>query len=205
MRPRAVTTAGRLLVAIGLLALAVVPIAMPRAAAGEPGSTPFLSVRIDRVTPEVVTTTSEPIVTVTGTVRNVGDRPVRDVMVRLEDTAAVTSSAGLRTNLAGNVDQFEPVAQFVTLAPELARGRAVPFTLSYPLRSAEQPSLGIEEPGVYPVMVNVNGTPDYGEPARLDDARFLLPVLGVPRDPAADRRRHADGGGAAGHLQTRAA
>ena len=180
------TIAGRLLAVIGLLALAVVPIAMPRAAAGEPGSAPFLSVRIDRVTPDVVTTTSEPIVTVTGTVRNVGDRLVRDVMVRLEDTAAVTSSAGLRTNLAGNVDQFEPIAQFVTLAPELARGRDVPFTLSYPLRSAEQPSLSIDEPGVYPVMVNVNGTPDYGEPARLDDARFLLPVLGVPRDPAAD-------------------
>ncbi len=180
------TTAGRLLVVIGLLALAVVPIAMPRAAADEPGSTPFLSVRIDRVTPDVVTTTSEPIVTVTGTVRNVGDRPVRDVMVRLEDAGAVKSSAGLRTNLAGNVDQFEPVAEFVTLAPELARGRTVPFTLSYPLRSAGQPSLSVNEPGVYPVMVNVNGTPDYGEPARLDDARFLLPVLGVPRDPATD-------------------
>ncbi|MGZ8777916.1 MAG: hypothetical protein ACXWZ5_18900, partial [Mycobacterium sp.] len=185
-------TAARLLVAIGLLALFVVPMVIPRAAAGEPGSTPFLSVRIDRVTPEVVTTTSEPIVTVTGTVQNVGDRPVRDVMVRLEDTSAVKSSAGLRTNLAGNVDQFEPVAQFVTLAPELARGRAVPFTLSYPLRSAAEPSLGIEEPGVYPVMVNVNGTPDYGEPARLDDARFLLPVLGVPRDPAADAAETAD-------------
>ncbi len=117
---------------------------------------------------------------------NVGDRPVSDVMVRLEDAAAVTSSAGLRTNLAGNVDQFEPVAEFITLAPELARGRAVGFTLSYPLRSAEEPSLDIEEPGIYPVMVNVNGTPEYGAPARLDDARFLLPVLGVPPDPAAD-------------------
>ena len=180
------TIGGRLLVVIGLLALAVAPIAMPRAAAGEPGSAPFLSVRIDRVTPDVVTTTSEPIVTITGTVRNVGDRPVRDVMVRLEDTAAVTSSAGLRTNLAGNVDQFEPIAEFVPLTPELVRGRDVPFTLSYPLRSGEQPSLSINEPGVYPVMVNVNGTPDYGEPARLDDARFLLPVLGVPRDPASD-------------------
>ncbi len=48
--------AARLLVAIGLLALfVVVPMALPRAAAAEPGSTPFLSVRIDRVTPEVVT------------------------------------------------------------------------------------------------------------------------------------------------------
>ncbi len=34
------------------------------------------------------------------------------------------------------------------------------------------------------MLVNVNGTPDFGEAARLDDARFLLPVLGVPPDPA---------------------
>ena len=107
-------------------------------------------------------------------------------MVRLEHAAAVTSSAGLRTNLAGNVDQFEPVADFITLAPELLRGQDVPFTLAYPLRSPELSSLHIEQPGVYPVMVNVNGTPDYGEPARLADARFLLPVLGVPPDSAAD-------------------
>ncbi|HTF08685.1 MAG TPA: DUF6049 family protein, partial [Asanoa sp.] len=175
----------RLFVALALLMLIAAPAAAPNAAAGEPGSVPFLQVRVDRVTPEVVTTTSEPIVTVTGSILNVGDRPVRDVMVRLEHAAAVTSSAGLRTNLSGNVDQYEPVADFVTLTPELLRGQDVPFTLSYPLRSAELSSLHIEEPGVYPVMVNVNGTPDYGEPARLDDARFLLPVLGVPPEPAA--------------------
>lgn len=179
------TIAARLLAAIGLFALCIIPMAMPRAAAGEPGSTPFLEVRIDRVTPDVVTTTSEPVVSVSGVVLNVGDRPVRDVVVRLEDAEAVQSSDGLRTNLAGDVDQFEPIGEFVTLAPELGRGGEVPFTLSYPLQSADNPSFSIEEPGVYPVMVNVNGTPDYGEPARLDDARFLLPVLGVPPDPAA--------------------
>jgi Family of unknown function (DUF6049) len=178
VRPLAITALLML-----LAVLAGVPTA-PGAGAVEPGATPFLLVQIDRVTPDVVTTTSEPIVTVAGTVKNVGDRAVRDVMVRLEHTTAVTASAGLRTNLTGNVDQFEPVATFITLAPELLRGQAVPFTLSYPLRSAELPSLHIERPGVYPVMVNVNGTPDYGAPARLDDARFLLPVLGVPAEPA---------------------
>ncbi|MCV6979444.1 hypothetical protein H7I53_04275 [Mycolicibacterium pulveris] len=172
--------------AVLLLVLIAAPVALPRAAAGEPGSTRFLEVRLDRITPEVVTTTSEPTVTVTGKVLNVGDRPVRDVVVRLEDGAAVTSSPGLRTNLAGNVDQFEPVGDFVTLTPELQRGQEVPFELSYPLRSSQRPSLSIDEPGVYPVMVNVNGTPDYGAPARLDDSRFLLPVLGVPPDDGAD-------------------
>ncbi|MCW2590332.1 MAG: hypothetical protein JWQ86_2759 [Mycobacterium sp.] len=185
MRRPAVWTAGsRLLAAVALVTLIAVPGVVPHAAAGEPGAAPFLQLSIDRVTPDVVTTTSESVVTVAGTVRNVGDRPVRDVMVRLEHAPAVTTPAGLRTNLAGPVDQYEAVADFITLAPELARGQKVPFTLSYPVRSQNQPSLNIAEPGVYPALVNVNGTPDYGAPARLDDARFLLPVLGVPPDPS---------------------
>ena len=115
---------------------------------------------------------------------NVGDRPVRDVMVRLEHAAAVASSTGLRTNLGGDNDQFEPVADFITLSTELQRGQNVPFNLTVPLRATQGPSLGVGEPGVYPLLVNANGTPDYGAPARLDDARFLLPVIGVPPEPA---------------------
>ena len=180
------TVLPRLLAVLALLILIAVPAVSPNAAAGEPGAVPFLQVRIDRVTPQVVTTTSEPVVTVSGTVLNVGDRPVRDVMVRLERAAAVTSSAGLRTNLGGDNNQFEAVADFVTVSGELQRGQNVPFSLAVPMRSADVPSLGIAEPGVYPLLVNANGTPDYGAPARLDDARFLLPVIGVPPEPAAD-------------------
>ena len=174
----------RLLAVIAMVTLIVVPAVVPRAAAGEPGDRPFLQLHIDAITPDSVTTTSDPIVTVSGTVTNVGDRPVRDIMVRLEHAEAVASSAALRTDLTGGVDQYQPVADFVTVAPELAQGQHVPFTLSYPVRSADLPSLQIDQPGIYPALVNVNGTPDYGAPARLDDARFLLPVLGVPADPS---------------------
>ncbi len=154
----------------------------PRAAAGEPSATPFVRVRIDQVTPDLVTTTSEPVVTVSGMVTNIGDRPVRDVMVRLEHAAAVTSSVALRTSLDGSTDQYQPAADFLTVAPELQRGQEAGFTLSAPVRSLTKPSLAIDQPGIYPVLVNVNGTPDYGAPARLDNARFLLPVVGVPPD-----------------------
>ena len=181
------TVLSRVLTLLVALLLVALPAVMPVAAAGEPTSVPFIQVRIDRVSPEVVTTTSEPVVTVAGTVLNVGDRPVRDVMVRLEHAAAVESSEGLRTNLGGPNDQFEPVADFITVSAELQRGQKVPFTLTVPLRSADAPSLGIRQPGVYPLLVNANGTPDYGAPARLDDARFLLPVIGVPPEPAAGR------------------
>ena len=158
--------------------------ATPNAAAGEPGDPPFLQVRIDRVTPEMVTTASDSTVTVAGTVTNVGDRPVHDIVVRLERARAVTSSAGLRTNLDGRTDQYQAVGEFVSVVPELDPGQAGAFTLSYPVRAQNGPSLGIEAPGVYPLLVNVNGTPDYGDAARLDDARFLMPVLGVPADSA---------------------
>jgi hypothetical protein len=175
----------RFIAAAILVAVPVLPGVAPRAAAGEPGDTRFLEVRIDRVTPEIVTTTADATVTVNGTVINVGDRPVRDIVVRLEHAGAVTSPQGLRTNLDGTTDQYEPVGDFITVASDLQRGQAGTFTLSYPVRSTSKPSLGIEQPGVYPLLVNANGTPDYGEPARLDDGRFLLPVLGVPPDPSA--------------------
>ncbi|WP_284234621.1 DUF6049 family protein [Mycobacterium antarcticum] len=183
-RPPAWIAGSRVLAVVALVTLIVVPALVPRAAAGEPGERPFLQLHIETITPDAVTTTSEPFVTVSGTVTNVGDRPVRDIVVRLEHAPAVTSSTGLRTDLTGGVEQYQPVADFVTVAPELAQGQHVPFVLSYPVRSAELPSLSIDQPGIYPALVNVNGTPDYGAPARLDDARFLLPVLGVPADPA---------------------
>lgn len=179
------TALARLLAALTLLMLVAAPALSPPAAAGEPGSVPFLQIRIDQITPEVVTTTSEPVVTVSGVVLNVGDRPVRDVMVRLEHAAAVSTSTGLRTNLDGANDQFEAVADFVTVSTELQRGQNVPFNLSVPLRGGQGPSLGIDQPGVYPLLVNANGTPDYGAPARLDDARFLLPVIGAPPERSA--------------------
>lgn len=158
----------------------------PQALAGEPGSVPFLQIRIDQVSPDVVTTGSTPVVTVSGIVTNTGDRPVRDVMVRLEHAAAVDSSDKLRTSLNRGASQYRPVADFITIAAELQRGQEASFVLSAPLRSLNQPALDIDAPGVYPVLVNVNGTPDYGDPARLDDARFLLPVIGVPPDPTAN-------------------
>ena len=142
---------------------------------------------IDSVTPEMVTTTSEPMVTVSGTVLNVGDRPVRDVMVRLEHAAAVTSSAGSAHQPPAASTNTRRSRTSSPSPRNCAQGQNVPFTLTYPVRSADLPSLRIDQPGVYPALVNVNGTPDYGAPARLDDARFLLPVLGVPADPQRPR------------------
>ncbi len=175
--------ARRIVLVAGLVAALPLAAAPPPGAA-EPGEQGFLAVRVDSVSPEVVTTSSEPVVTVAGTVTNIGDRPVRDVVARLERSAPVSTSSELRTRLGGPPDGFEAVGEFITVAAELSRGQAAEFRLSFPIRGGPPPALGIDEPGVYPLLVNVNGTPDYGDPARLDEDRFLLPVAGVPADPA---------------------
>lgn len=154
----------------------------PSIATAEP-DTAALTVRIDSVTPDVVTTSSDPTVTIAATVTNVGDRVVRDVAARLEHGAAVTSTDGLRTSLHIGGD-FQPVGDFVGVAKQLDRGQAAAFNFTVPIRATARPSLGIDAPGVYPMLTTVDGTPDGEEPTRLDEARFLLPVTGVPADPA---------------------
>lgn len=171
--------ATRVTAVLAVLALVLLgaPWSVPRAHAYRDGQ--FLKVLIDEVTPQTVTT-ADSMVTVRGTVANVGDRPVTDVVVRLERSDAVATSSELRANLHGRHDQYGPVGEFVTVAETLEQGQQRPFTLSFPLRGGTGPTWNIDKPGVYPALVNVNGTPDYGAAARLDDARFLLPVLGVP-------------------------
>ncbi|KQU49414.1 glycoprotein [Rhodococcus sp. Leaf278] len=151
----------------------------PRTQAGDP----FLTLSIETVAPSTVTTSSDPFVTVRATVKNTGDRRVDDVSVRMQASAAIDTAAGLRTSLTLDQERFDRVGDFVTVAESLEKDESRQFDVSMQLRSTTEPSLGIDTPGVYPLLLNVNGTPEYGGTARLDDARFLLPVVGLPRNP----------------------
>lgn len=146
----------------------------------------FVKLAVDSVTPSTVTPSSDPVLTVAGTVTNIGDRPVEDVSVRVQRAAAVTEPSQLRSTLQLDQVSYDLVGPFEDVVDELSPGQRRQFTVSIPLLSDAEASLQISEPGVYPVLLNVNGTPAYGGQARLDDARFLLPVLGVPQaDPGA--------------------
>lgn len=152
------------------------------AAHADTDSSRFLELHIDDVTPSIVTDGSEPVVAVSGTVRNIGDRDVSDVSVRLQRAPMVTDTTELRTTLTLDQGGYDTVGEFESMVDLLEQGDEEHFSLEMPLRSATGLSLGIDTPGVYPLLVNINGTPEYGGEARLDDARFLLPVLAVPGD-----------------------
>ncbi|MEU6833295.1 DUF6049 family protein [Nocardia beijingensis] len=144
----------------------------------------FLKLSLDSVTPTTVTSGSDSVLTIAGTVTNIGDRVVDDVSIRVQRAAAITAPVGLRATLRLDEVNYDVNGEFEDVAERLNPGQRKQFTLSIPLRSETgAPSLRITEPGIYPLLLNVNGEPAYGTQARLDDARFLLPVLGVPPAP----------------------
>jgi hypothetical protein len=135
------------------------------------------------MSPRVVTVSSGPVLRVEGRVVNVGDRPITKLAVRLQRDAPVISDDAA-TRAVRDVPEAPRVTLFQPVPGDLAPGQNVAFRLEVPLRGGtDLESLQINEPGVYPVLVNLNGKPEFGGTARLASVPLLLPVLGVP--PAA--------------------
>lgn len=145
----------------------------------------FLELSIDSVAPTVVGAESSNL-TVKATIENVGDRPVSDLAVRLQRAQKITSDAQLRSMLLPEQQGFDVAGPFEDVSPRLDPGKKVTFTIDLPISPGNGTSLSITEPGVYPVLLNVNATPQPGIESKLDEARFLLPVPAVPdSEPAA--------------------
>ncbi|MGF6881896.1 hypothetical protein ABIA39_002494 [Nocardia sp. GAS34] len=182
-----------------VLALAALGLPLTGPAAADPtgsGSTTtpkFLKLTLDSVTPNAVTTSSDSVLTISGTVTNIGDREVDDIAVRAQRTAAIKDPRGLRSALRLDQSDYTIPTPFQDVATRLEPGQRQQFALRVGVRAGSRgaagsapitASLDITEPGIYPLLLNVNGTPTYGGQARLDDARFLLPVLGLPPLPS---------------------
>ncbi|MBH0781238.1 DUF6049 family protein [Nocardia bovistercoris] len=180
----------RIIVAVLILlgSVTMLPGLLDGAATAQPtgssnSTTPkFLKLSLDSVNPSTVTTTGDNRLTVAGTVTNIGDRVVDDVSIRIQRAAAVVEPGDLRYALRLDQVNYDLTGPFEDVAERLSPGQRKQFTVTIPLRpdGSGGPSLDITQPGVYPLLLNVNGEPAYGNQARLDDARFLLPVLGLP-------------------------
>ncbi|MEO9222739.1 MAG: DUF6049 family protein [Mycobacteriaceae bacterium] len=185
----ALLLAGGAAIALGLLAgpAAAEPAPADVAAAGSPiiPNPQFVRLQVDEITPHVVTASTTGPVTARGRVINDGDRDVRGLQVRLERAPKVASASELRTALRTEPTEQDTASAFITVSDKLSPGDSAPFSVSLPVRGNLDNSRGLTEVGVYPMLVNVNGEPDFGGRARLDVAHFLLPVLSLPPDPGA--------------------
>jgi hypothetical protein len=148
---------------------------------------PQLLARIELATlsPRVVTTASAPVLKVSGRIVNIGDRSLSQLGVRLQRGDPLTSDQAATRAIRG-VPDAPHATRFRALPGDLVPGQSRPFEFDVPLRggvlggAGELASLQIDRPGVYPLLVNLNGKPDFGGVARLASVPLLLPVLGLP-------------------------
>ncbi|MGQ0776453.1 MAG: DUF6049 family protein [Pseudonocardiales bacterium] len=141
---------------------------------------PLARIELIDMSPRVLTSGSAPVLRVTGRVVNIGDRSITNLGVRLQLDDPLTSDEAVSGAIRG-VPTAPHVTRFRPLPGDLAPGQSSSFQLQVSLwGGADQESLKINKPGVYPLLVNLNGKPDFGGTARLAAVPLLLPVLGVP-------------------------
>jgi hypothetical protein len=135
-----------------------------------------VQIDIGRFEPRAVTPGAT--VTVTGTLTNTGTAPITDLAVRLQRGHVITT----RDELAADGRDPDPsttvLPGFQPIPDELAPGRKIEF--SYVVGAD---ALRLDRDGVYPVLLNVNGTVD-GDQRRVGELRTFLvqqPVVPAAR------------------------
>ncbi len=175
------------------LAMAV-PLAPPAAAAPVPPAAPVAAdpaddatdperpVRIDVSRFEPRTVTPGSLITVTMTLTNTGTVPIDELNVRLQRGDALVSRADLAADDADPDPASTVVLPFQAVPERLAAGEEVSVT--YTVDSAE---LRLDRDGVYPVLLNVNGSID-GDTRRVGELSTYVvqqPLLPVARTAVA--------------------
>ncbi|GAA3430421.1 DUF6049 family protein [Kutzneria kofuensis] len=168
----------KLLAAVAAAGIATLTLAPSSATAQESDQQNRIRIDISQVTPEPVTAGTPDLVTVSGRLTNVGDRRVSQAQIRLERGAKLDEN-GLRTALSKPQNGVK-FSDFQPAAPSIAPGQSVNFTIAVTLHAVSANSLEVDAPGVYPLMVNVNGVPDFGGLAKVGQATTVLPVLALP-------------------------
>ncbi|MER7010440.1 glycoprotein [Saccharopolyspora sp. NPDC000359] len=172
---------------VAVLVMALLPVAQaPRAAAQ--GDNP-VQLDVTNVTPSVVADGGPGEVVITGRLTNTSDNQIDDIEARVQrGDSTTTEPAVQRAMRSATPTVTEPA--FSPVADGLAPGQQIPVELRIPLTGPN--SLQLTQPGVYPLLVNVNGVQAVGGRARIAESRFLLPVLSTPGNPVPPPPRPTD-------------
>src|SRR6185437_6654226 len=157
--PRLSRGAAAILVAVlGLLIAGVLPgVAVGQTLQPPPRPNTLARLELSDLSPRVVTVTSAPVLRVIGRVVNVGDHPISQLQIRLQRDEAVNSDEAVTRAIQGDAEAPH-VTRFQPVAGDLAPGRSSPFQLDVPLVGGpDLDSLQITSPGVYPLLINLNG------------------------------------------------
>lgn len=138
-----------------------------------------LRLDVTQMNPRTLSSTSNTL-NITGTVTNTGDRRISGLQVRLELGDKLGTERQVRSAMSGTPATAASSTRFLDIDPgTLDPGQTGQLNITVRLDGSAG-GLRFNSSGVYPLLVNVNGTPDYGGQARLASMSLLLPVLGAP-------------------------
>ncbi|WP_033291431.1 DUF6049 family protein [Amycolatopsis jejuensis] len=159
---------------------------IPASAQEEPAR---LRLDLAQLSPRIVTSSTQAI-TVSGTVTNTGARRIAKPLVRLQVGERIANPRAMNSVLAGDPVQDTPLTDFTPLAEALEPGQSARLDITVSLTGPRGALL--PRPGVYPLLVNVNGTPEFSGPARLAAVSLLMPVLSAPGRTGQPTQRHTN-------------
>lgn len=143
-----------------------------------------LKLDVESLAPRIVTEKTRDL-DVKVAVTNVSATPIGDLKARLERGGAVSTADAMRQTLTGQ-ERTQGWTEFEHSRGTLQPGQRTEWTMHADLRSA-----GLSPNTVYPLLVNVNGTPDGGVAARLAEVHLSLPVLAAPGGKAPSKPQGA--------------
>ncbi len=162
---------------------------LPAGATAKSARAPFgdyvdrLSFEVSSVAPAIVTANGATTLTITGRMTNTGPDPLVDLLYRFQRGSALDGPAAVRQELAEPSEPTERVqTEFTPMDSDLAAGESAPFVFTASI--ADRDGLAVSSPGVYPLLVNVNGAVELQDgplAARIGELHLLLTVIGVPR------------------------
>lgn len=162
----------------GCAALLAPPVPhLAAAATPAPVQTNWLRMTLNSMTPSVVGANATSV-TLTGRITNISDRGIHQLTARLQLGDALGDGADVPAALSPTASYSHSDTVFRPLVAALQPGQSTNFTVREPIKGPD--SLRIDESGVYPLMVNVQGVPDFSTPYRLVVGTMLLPVMAPP-------------------------
>ncbi|WP_245569683.1 DUF6049 family protein [Gordonia shandongensis] len=176
-------------VALLLIAVGVTP---PSARADPASADAYATLALTEVTPSTITSSTGDTVTVSGRIVNTTDQPITDVTARLQRAEPVHESYQLRSALTAPAGEYGVAAPSRRVANRIGPHKSADFTVSVSVRS-----LALNRAGVYPLLVDVVGSPQGGGVVTIAESRTLLPVLSLPADKSRARDFVEPGSGVA--------
>ncbi|WP_226995702.1 hypothetical protein [Gordonia phthalatica] len=171
----------RLTVLTAISILLALTIGAAPAAHAEPDSpASFATLGLTDVTPTTVTGSTGKTVTVRGKVVNTAGRPISDVSVSLRRAGAVHASYQLRSALTSPINEYGVVSRSQVVTGTLGVGKSADFSIEVPIDGPG--GLGLRSAGVYPLLVDVTGSPRDVGTLSIAESRTMIPVLSLPAD-----------------------